>query len=59
MNPAAGMAFMVGGGISCIPAAVAVYALVKKPVFISYLLIAIFGAILSGLGYAAFLKFVA
>jgi uncharacterized membrane protein YraQ (UPF0718 family) len=59
MNPAAGMAFLIGGGISCIPAAVAVFALVKKPVFFSYLTIAILGAILSGLGYAAFLKFVA
>ncbi len=57
MNPAAGMAFMIGGGISCIPAAVAVYALVKKPVFFSYLSIAIIGAIASGLGYAAFLNF--
>ncbi len=59
MNPAAGMAFMIGGGISCIPAAIAVYALVKKPVFISYLAIAIIGAMLSGLGYAAFLKLAA
>ena len=59
MNPAAGMAFLVGGGISCIPAAVAVFALVKKPVFFSYLTIAIMGAILSGIGYAGFLKFIA
>jgi len=57
MNPAAGMAFMIGGGISCIPATVAVYALVKKPVFISYLAIALSGAVLSGLGYATYLNF--
>lgn len=56
MNPAAGMAFLVGGGVSCIPAAVAVYALVKKPVFVVYLAVAILGAILSGFGYAAFLN---
>jgi uncharacterized protein len=59
MNPAAGMAFMIGGGISCIPATVAVYALVKKPVFFSYLIIAVGGAIFSGLGYAAYLNFIA
>jgi len=59
MNPAAGMAFLIGGGISCIPAAVAVYALVKKAVFFSYLTIALIGAMLSGLGYAAFIRFVA
>ena len=58
MNPAAAMAFLVGGGVSCIPAAVAVYALVKKPVFILYLTIALSGAVLSGFGYAAFLNFV-
>jgi len=55
MNPAAKMAFLVGGSVSCFPAAVAVYALVKKPVFVLYLGVATVGAILSSMGYGIFL----
>ena len=32
MNPGAAMAFVIAGGVSCIPAAVAVWALVKTPI---------------------------
>ena len=51
MSPGAGMAFMIGGAVTCIPAAVAVYALVRKPVFVGYLVFALFGSILSGIIY--------
>ena len=54
MSAGAGMAFLIGGGISSLPAAIAVYALVRKPVFAIYLLVAVTGAILSGIGYSAF-----
>ncbi|MEM1079761.1 MAG: permease [Pseudomonadota bacterium] len=49
MSPGAAMAFVIAGGVSCIPAAVAVWALVKPRVFASYLGFSITGAILAGL----------
>jgi uncharacterized membrane protein YraQ (UPF0718 family) len=51
MAPGAAMAFLVGGGVSSIPAATAVYAFVRLPVFLSYLGFATLGAITSGLLY--------
>lgn len=51
VSPGAGMAFMVAGGVTSIPAAIAVFALVKKPVFALYLSLALVGGTLSGLGY--------
>ncbi|MBR9762213.1 MAG: permease [Rhodobacteraceae bacterium] len=53
MAPGAAMSFVVAGGVSCIPAAVAVWALVKPRVFAAYLGIAILGAILAGLAWSA------
>jgi len=47
MTPGAAMAFVTAGAVSSIPAAIAVWALVKKPVFALYLLLGITGAILS------------
>lgn len=47
--PGAGMAFMVAGGVTSIPAAVAVYALVKRPMFIWYIALSLTGGLLSGL----------
>jgi hypothetical protein len=41
------MAFVTAGAVSSIPAAIAVWALVKKPVFALYLLLGITGAILT------------
>ena len=49
MSPGAGMAFLVAGGVTCIPAAVAIFALVKRPVFILYLVLALSGSFASGL----------
>ena len=53
MSPGAAMSFVIAGGISCIPAAVAVWALVKPRVFASYLLLAIIGALLAGFAWSA------
>lgn len=52
MAPGAAMSFVIAGGVSCIPAAVAVWALVKPRVFAAYLSIAIFGAILAGVAWS-------
>jgi len=48
MTPGAAMAFATAGAVSSIPAAIAVFALVKKPVFILYLLLGLVGAMASG-----------
>ena len=47
MTPAAAMAFVTAGAVSSIPAAVAVFALVKRPVFALYLSLGLFGSILT------------
>ncbi len=49
MSNGAAMSFVLAGGVSCIPAAIAVWALVKPRVFIAYLSIAFVGSILAGL----------
>jgi uncharacterized membrane protein YraQ (UPF0718 family) len=51
MEPGAGMAFLLAGGVTCIPAAIAVYALTRRPVFLAYLGFALAGAVLAGLAY--------
>jgi len=56
MSAGAAMAFMVAGGVTSIPAMTAVFALVKRPVFASYVGLGIVGAVISGLllnGYIA------
>lgn len=52
MSPGAAMSFVIAGGVSCIPAAVAVWALVKPRVFFAYLGIAMTGAVLAGMVWA-------
>ncbi|OAN76233.1 permease [Jannaschia sp. EhC01] len=49
MSQGAAMSFVIAGGVSCIPAAVAVWALVKPRVFIAYLGLALVGAIMAGM----------
>ena len=49
MSTGAAMSFMIAGGVSSIPAAIAVWALVKSRVFAAYLIYGIVGATLSGL----------
>ena len=54
MSPGAAMAFVIAGGVSCIPAMTAVFALVKRPVFVAYVGLGFLGALLSGLAYGLF-----
>jgi len=51
LTPAAALTFMVAGGVTSIPAAIAVKALVKLPVFALYIVIAMTGSISAGLLY--------
>lgn len=51
MSPGAAMTFITSGAVSSIPAAIAVYALVKKPVFALYALLGLSGSILAGYLY--------
>ncbi len=53
MAPAAGLTFMVAGGVTSIPAAMAVFALVKRRVFALYLVLGLTGSMLAGFGYQA------
>lgn len=49
MAGGAAMAFLVAGGVTSLPAAVAVFALVKRPVFILYIGLSLSGAFLVGI----------
>jgi len=55
MSAGAGMAFMMAGAVSCIPAMAAVWSLVKPNVFAAYVIFGIGGAILSGLVFGLFI----
>lgn len=48
MSSGAAMAFMVAGSVSCIPAMVAVWSLVRRGVFAAYVAFGIVGAVLAG-----------
>jgi len=48
MAPGAAMSFIVAGGVSSIPAAIAVWPLVKTRVFAAYIFFGLIGAILAG-----------
>jgi len=48
MAPGAGMAFLLAGGVSSIPAAIAVWALARPPVFFAYLGFAFIGSFTLG-----------
>jgi hypothetical protein len=53
MSNGAAMSFVLAGGVSCIPAAIAVWALVKRRVFAAYLGIALVGSVIAGLVWNA------
>ena len=53
MAPGAGLAFLVAGGVTSLPAAIAVFALVKLRVFLVYLVLALSGSLLAGLLFQA------
>lgn len=48
MTSGAAMAFIASGAVSSIPAALAVYALVRKPVFVLYIALGLTGSMLAG-----------
>lgn len=52
MSQGAAMSFMLAGSVTCIPAAIAVWALVKPRVFLGYLGFAFAGSLLAGLIWA-------
>jgi uncharacterized protein len=52
MQPGAAMAFLVAGGVTSIPAAMAVWALVRPRVFALYLGLSLAGAFLAGLAFS-------
>ena len=54
MSRGAALAFMTAGGVTSIPAAMAVFALVKRRVFGWYIVLALFGSAITGFAYAAF-----
>ena len=53
MAPGAAMSFVLAGGVSSIPAAIAVWALVKPRVFAAYIGFALIGAVLAGMAWQA------
>jgi uncharacterized membrane protein YraQ (UPF0718 family) len=55
MGQAAALTFMVAGGVTSAPAALAVFAVVRAPVFGLYLALALTGSVLVGVVYAAVL----
>jgi len=55
MSQGAAMAFVLAGGVSCIPAAIAVWALVKPRVFFTYLAFAFTGSVAAGFAWMGYL----
>ena len=53
MAPGAGLAFLVAGGVTSLPAAIAVWALAKRSVFFLYIAFALSGSLISGLLFQA------
>lgn len=57
MAPGAALTFVTAGAVSSIPAALAVYALVKRAVFLVYILLGIIGSVTAGYLYQLLLLF--
>ena len=55
MAPGAALAFLIAGGVTSLPAAMAVHALVRRTVFLWYLAVALTGSLLAGFAYQAVL----
>ncbi|MFQ6018241.1 MAG: permease [Kiloniellaceae bacterium] len=55
MAPGAALAFLVAGGMTSLPAAMAVFALVRRGVFLWYLAVAFLGSLAVGFAYQAWL----
>ena len=56
MLPGAVMGFIIAGGISSIPAAMAVYALVKRPIFSVYIAWGLAGSLTSAYLFQVYLE---
>lgn len=56
MSPPAALTFMLAGAMTSIPAAIAVFSLVKRPLFIWYIALALVGAIAAGWAYQLLLS---
>jgi len=52
--PGAGMAFLIAGGVTSIPAAIAVWALARPQVFAWYITLSFAGALTAGLAFQAY-----
>ena len=55
MAPGAALAFLIAGGVTSLPASMAVFALVRRPVFFWYLAQAALGSLAAGFAYQAVL----
>ena len=55
MAPGAALAFLIAGGVTSLPASMAVFALVRRPVFLWYLALAALGSLAAGFAYQAML----
>jgi uncharacterized membrane protein YraQ (UPF0718 family) len=55
MAPGAALAFLVAGGVTSLPAAMAVFALVRAPVFLWYLGVSLLGSLAIGFAYQGWL----
>ncbi len=53
--PSAALAFLVAGGVTSLPAAMAVFALVRAPVFLWYLAVSLTGSLAVGFTYQGWL----
>jgi len=58
MTPGAALSFMLAGAMTSIPAAIAVFSLVKRLLFFWYVLLALIGAITAGWAYQVFLNLI-
>ena len=57
MGAGPAMAFMIAGGVSCIPAMTAVFALVRRAVFAAYVVLGFSGAVLAGVIFGTLVDF--
>lgn len=58
MSTPAALSFMLAGAMTSIPAAIAVFSLVKRPLFVWYVLLALIGAVIAGWTYQTFLMLI-
>lgn len=56
MAPGPALAFMTAGAVTSVPAAIAVFALVRRPVFLWYLLLAATGSLLVGQAFQIYTR---